>query len=258
MYYVVNQFGWLPAWVLSAVFVFGRYLLMAGSVYLIFYVWLKARFRRYKIQLKDPRRSVVLSEVRHSFYTALIFATMGTGISVARSFGYTRQYTHIADYGIAYLAFSMVLLVFLHDTYFYWMHRLMHRPHWFRLIHRVHHESFNPTPMAALSFHPLEALLEFGIVPLVVLVIPLHPLALLWLSFWSMVWNIIGHLGFELFPKGFATHWFWGWVNTSTHHNMHHHKGMGNYGLYFNIWDRWMGTNYPAYTDTFSQIKARQ
>ncbi|NBW42885.1 MAG: hypothetical protein EBR29_03555, partial [Sphingobacteriia bacterium] len=35
----------------------------------------------------------------------------------------------------------------------------------------------------------------------------------------------------------------WGsWVNTSRHHNLHHARFQGNYGLYFLIWDRWMGT----------------
>ena len=56
--------------------------------------------------------------------------------------------------------------------------------------------------------------------------------------------NVLGHLGFELYPKGFTTHWLGKWNNTSTHHNMHHKYYNCNYGLYFNIWDRIMGTNH--------------
>lgn len=84
---------------------------------------------------------------------------------------------------------------------------------------------------------------------------PIHPMALLFLSFWSMVWNITGHLGYEIFPKNFASHWFWGWFNTSTHHNMHHQGAKYNYGLYFNIWDRLMHTNHPNYLKAFDKVK---
>lgn len=254
----VERFGLLPAWAISAGLMFARYVLLSGGVYLIFYVWLKARFGRQKIQPKDPQRRQVLGEVRHSFYATLVFAGVATGIYVARQFGYTKHYFDLSDYGTAYFVFTLILLVLLHDTYFYWMHRLMHHPRLFRLVHRVHHESVNPTPLAALSFHPLEALIEFGIVPLIVFVLPVHPLALLFLSLWSMVWNIIGHLGYEFFPAGFTRHWLGQWVNTSTHHNQHHQRVNHNFGLYFNVWDRLMKTNHPDYQQTFNAVKARQ
>lgn len=251
-----TQFGLIPTWALASLIVFLRYLIMAGGVYLFFYVWTTNRFSRLKIQRRSPERRQVLNEMKYSFYTSLIFALMAMLVFAARQFGYTRHYLDIQEYGWGYFIFTMVFLVFAHDAYFYWMHRLMHRPRLFRLLHRVHHQSFNPTPMASLSFHPLEALLEFGIVPLIVFIVPIHPLALMFLSLWSMVFNIYGHLGFEFLPKGFATHWFWGWFNTSTHHNMHHQRSGCNYGLYFNIWDRWMNTNHPDYIDTFNKVRS--
>jgi Delta7-sterol 5-desaturase len=122
----------------------------------------------------------------------------------------------------------------------------------------VHHQSVNPTPMAALSFHPLEAVLEFAFVPVVVFLLPVHPAVLPLLSLWSMVWNIVGHLGYELFPASFTRHWLGQWFNTATHHNLHHQRVKGNYGLYFNVWDRLMHTNHPDYFTTFDAIKARQ
>jgi Delta7-sterol 5-desaturase len=255
---LTEQFGVLPAWAIIAVFAFARYALMAGGIYLVFYIWQKARFQRQKIQTKAPQQRQVLAEIRHSFYSTLIFAVVATGIAVARQFGYTKQYLHISDYGVPYLIGSIGLLVLLHDAYFYWMHRAMHSPRLYRLLHRVHHESVNPTPLAAFSFHPLEALLEFGWILPLALVLPIHQTAFLFLSLWSMVWNIVGHLGYELFPAGFTRHWFWGWFNTSTHHNMHHQRVSSNYGLYFNIWDRLMDTNHPQYLATFDSVKARQ
>jgi Delta7-sterol 5-desaturase len=252
---LISNYGVIPTWLFSSFVVFLRYFVMAGGVYLFFYVLLKRRVKKLKIQSKSPENKQVLSEIRNSAFTALTFGLMAMFIHAARQFGYTKHYFEIAEYGWAYFIFTLFFVVFLHDAYFYWMHRLMHSPVLFRLLHRVHHQSFNPTPMASFAFHPLEALIEFGIVPLIVFVIPIHPYSLLFLSFWSLVWNILGHLGFELFPKGFTKHWFLGWINTSVHHNMHHQRVNHNYGLYFNIWDRWMNTNHPEYHKTFEKVK---
>ncbi|PKA16131.1 sterol desaturase family protein, partial [Leptospira haakeii] len=41
------------------------------------------------------------------------------------------------------------------------------------------------------------------------------------------------------------------WINTSTHHNLHHQKFHGNYSLYFNFWDKVMGTNFKDYSEVF-------
>ena len=35
---------------------------------------------------------------------------------------------------------------------------------------------------------------------------------------------------------------------------MHHKYATSNYGLYFNFWDRVMGTNHAKYTETFEQV----
>jgi len=41
---------------------------------------------------------------------------------------------------------------------------------------------------------------------------------------------------------------------TTTHHDMHHQKVKGNYGLYFTWWDRIMGTELPGYKAEFRRI----
>jgi len=38
---------------------------------------------------------------------------------------------------------------------------------------------------------------------------------------------------------------------------MHHRFVRHNHGLYFNIWDRLMGTNHLHYEDEFEQMKVR-
>ncbi|MCB9279412.1 MAG: sterol desaturase family protein [Lewinellaceae bacterium] len=257
MAFLIERLGLFPAYFTAAAFVFLRYLLLAGFFFFIFYNWKKQVFAKVKIQNRSPRRERVMEEVRDSFLTAFVFASVGLGIYYLRQAGLTRIYLEPGAYGWWYLPVSFFLLTFLHDTYFYWMHRLMHNPRLFRLLHREHHRSDNPTPWTSLAFHPLESLVEIGIVPLAVVVLPFHPLVLLAFFFWAMFWNVIGHLGYEIFPGWFVRHPVFRWLNTATHHNMHHSRSGCNYGLYYNFWDTWMGTNHADYLSTFDEIKSR-
>ena len=256
MHFLVDQFGWIPAGVLSALFIFLRYALMAGLGYAIFYVWQRRAFLHRKIQQKVPNWAIMRHEISHSLVSAAIFALVALGIYGMRLQGWSKVYWEVSDYPLWYLPLSFVFLVVLHDAYFYWMHRALHHPKLFRIFHRVHHQSHNPTPWASLAFHPWEALAEIAILPILVLLVPFHPIALLAFASWSLIWNIIGHLGYELFPAGWVDHPIFKWINTSTHHNLNHKCGQGNYGLYFNWWDHWMGTNRPEYQERFRTITA--
>lgn len=258
MYYFIEKFGLLNGYMIGAMAVFLRYTLFAGTAFLIFYVIWKPNYFRYKIQKRYPNAGRIWHEIQHSAYTAFIFASMGVGIYFLKQAGYTKLYTDVNEFGWIYLIASFFFLTFLHDTYFYWMHRLMHHPIFFSLLHKVHHVSNNPTPWAALSFHPLEAIVEIAIVPITVLFMPFHPLVLFLFAFWSLFFNIVGHLGYELFPKNFVHHPILKWLNTSTHHNMHHARSNCNYGLYYNFWDTIMRTNANDYKVIFDQIKIAQ
>ncbi|MEO6039199.1 MAG: sterol desaturase family protein, partial [Saprospiraceae bacterium] len=162
-------------------------------------------------------------------------------------------YTEIDQYGWTYLLLSVPLLLLVHDAYFYWIHRLMHHPRLYRSVHLVHHRSVNPSPWAAYAFHPGEAVLEAGVIPLILLLIPVHPISFFAFITLMLWFNVYGHLGYELFPLRTYTHPLGRWLNSSVHHNLHHEKFNGNYGLYFNIWDRLCGT---LRADSLEKVKA--
>jgi sterol desaturase/sphingolipid hydroxylase (fatty acid hydroxylase superfamily) len=130
--------------------------------------------------------------------------------------------------------------------------------HWRRIfpyVHQIHHKSHNPTPLAAFSFHPLEAIVEVGVLPILLFTIPIHPAAVALFGLYMIMMNVFGHLGYELYPERFMKNRLLSKLfNTSTHHNMHHHYGKGNYGLYFNIWDRMMNTNHSQYEEEFLKV----
>jgi Delta7-sterol 5-desaturase len=157
--------------------------------------------------------------------------------------GWTRIYSEVDAYPLWWLPVSLLVYLLLHDAWFYWTHRWMHRPTPFRVLHAVHHASRPPTAWAAMSFHPLEALSGAVVIPALVLFVPIH-LAVLGLVLLTMtVMGVTNHMGWEIFPRRLVRSWFGGWVITASHHQRHHDHYRCNYGLYFRVWDRWCGTD---------------
>ncbi|HUC43122.1 MAG TPA: sterol desaturase family protein, partial [Candidatus Sulfotelmatobacter sp.] len=233
-----------------------RSMSIAGLGYLFWWKLFAKALQHRRIQQRIPSAARLWNELRWSLSTFVVYTLLGFGSYFLWKMGFTRIYPKIADHGWGYFALSVVLMVILHDAYFYWTHRFLHLKPVFRRIHRVHHESLNPSPWAAFAFHPIEAAISFGILPLIVVVMPCHMAAVNLFLLYMTALNVAGHLGYELFWRGFTTHWLFGWHNTSTHHNMHHSKVHCNYGLYFNVWDRLMRTNHRAYHDTYEAVLA--
>ncbi len=234
-----------------------RYLAFATPLFLLFYVWKKRAFFKYKIQQKYPNNKNIIREIGYSLLSIGIFSLVSSVVFILRRHGYTKIYYHLSDHSTAYFIFSVIAFIVVHDTYFYWGHRFMHWKKIYLYVHKIHHLSSNPTPWAAFAFHPLEAFVEVGILPIMVFLIPLHPLAIVIWLLYQFGMNVLGHLGFELYPSGFVSHKITKWHNTSTHHNMHHKYVTSNYGLYFNFWDRIMGTNHERYEQVFEEVKER-
>ncbi len=255
---LILEMGLLPTWMIMSVFMFVRYAFFAGLASFIFYYLLKNKLQHKKIQERYPKMAKVWAEIKHSSHTAVIFGFLAIVIYFLSEKGMTQMYYDFSEYGLMYTGFSLIVIILFHDTYFYWMHYAMHKIKPLIRFHAIHHKSHNPTPWAALAFHPIEALLEFGFIPILVMVMPFHPGVIAFFALYSFTFNVIGHLGFEVYPKGFVNHPFFKWFNTSTHHNMHHKNGNGNFGLYFNFWDRIMGTNHEKYEEKFNEIVSRQ
>lgn len=157
--------------------------------------------------------------------------------------GWTRIYSDVADWPLWWLPLSFLLCLLLHDTWFYWTHRLMHRPAWFKAMHAVHHDSRPPTAWAAMSFHPVEAITGAVVVPVLVLVLPLHIGVVGLLLAVMTLMGVTNHMGWELFPRWLAHGPAGRWLITASHHQLHHDRYRTNYGLYFRLWDRLCGTD---------------
>jgi Delta7-sterol 5-desaturase len=237
---------------------FSHYAIVAGIAWLVFYVLCRQQWFHRKIIEKLPRGRDIWREIILSMMTSIVYGLVALISLFAIRHHWTHLYNRIDQYGMAWFLISIVLTILLHDTYFYWTHRLMHHPRLYPYLHKAHHVSTNPTPWAAYAFDPWEALLQASIFPLVIFLYPIHPLAFLIFMIWQVVFNVLGHAGFEIYPSWFMHSWTGKFFNTPTNHTMHHQYFRGNYGLYFNFWDRWMGTNHALYEERFRQVTTRE
>ena len=198
-----------------------------------------------------PSRADLRREITYSL-SSLLVVSAGSAVLLAEVVsGWGKIYDDPLQYGRAWLLASLPVAIILHDFYFYWTHRLLHTRWLFRHVHGVHHRSREPSPWAALSFHPVEALIQGAPLALMVLVIPLNDTVVVAYLVHQMLRNAIGHGSVEVLPRWFARHWFWGRFATTTHHHLHHETARGNYGLWFTWWDRWHGTERADYLARF-------
>jgi lathosterol oxidase len=233
-----------------------RYFMVAGTGFLLFYVLLRKALASRKIQSRFPALKDYLREIGYSVTTICIFAVVPLFLIKDPDMAvHTTLYRDISEYGWAWFILAFPVMFVMHDTYFYWTHRLMHHPKLFKYFHLVHHQSTNPSPWAAYAFHPLEAVVEVGIFVVFLFTIPIHKLHFFLFFLMSIIYNVYGHLGWELYPKGFSRNAIGKWINTSVNHNLHHQYFKGNYGLYFLFWDRVMGTIRKDYDARFEEVK---
>ena len=250
--------GFALLWLAMFCIIAGRYFFVAGFFYSWFWVFRTEREAWRRIWPTRPSARVLRAEIGWSVVTSGVFAFFGVLLGIASVRGWLPVYLEPDLFGWWYLPFSLLLLLFLHDTYFYFTHRAMHASPWaMKHLHGVHHYSVNPSPWASFSFHPLEGLVQALIIPVLLLIVPTHPLVLLAFLVIMTVTGITNHLGYEIWWRGFArnpvTRY---WIN-ATHHSLHHKYYRCNYGLYFTFWDRWLNTEQAGYPDLYDQIQSR-
>ncbi len=227
-----------------------------GTLTLFVGVWLiLSHFIQFrKIRARSPRKAQMWMELKNSMRTILVFVAMDIVVFDNSVTGLFKIYDDVSLFGWGYFWLSIPMVLFIHDTYFYWTHRAMHHPKLFKFFHLTHHRSHNPTPFTAYSFAPGEAIVEYMFVPVAFMLIPIHHSAMYIVLTIMIFKNAMGHCGYELMPTSWARIPVLGWLTTVTHHDMHHEKANGNYALYFTFWDRLMGTEHKDYFDRLDAI----
>jgi len=239
--------------------VFWTIFIPSCALLLVIYFWLfdrifkgkKDRFLIHERVSKPTNR-----EIFNTVLNLLIFGGMGFLVGMLMDHNILQVQSTMpqtsVEYVILFVTFIGALAV--HDFYFYWTHRFLHVPFVFKHVHRWHHQSHAVNAWSAFSFHPLEGLIQIGVVPLVALIFSPHLGVLILFTFFLLFISVYGHCGYELRPnKAPAFRMF----NTSLHHYQHHKFVRYNFGIYLNWWDKWFKTENPSYEQDFEKLSEK-
>ena len=234
-----------------------RYMVAAPMAWLVICVLLAPVLKGRKIRPDSPPWRQMINEFFCSVRSVAVFSTVTLATFAMQTAGWLWAESFREAQGFAWVAVSFVITVLAHDAWFYWAHRAMHHPALFRVFHRRHHRSHNPTPFTAYSFDVGEAAVMALFSPLWVLLVPVSWPAFGLFMIHQIARNVLGHSGYELFPANRNGRPVFDWMTTVTHHDLHHAQAGYNYGLYFTWWDRWMGTEHPDYHARFAATVRR-
>lgn len=243
---------WLTAFLLFSA-IFGRYVLFSLLFWWLFKISMKDQFAHRAVLTRPRKPGQDRREIGWSVLTSLIFTVLGLGMLLAYGVGYTKIYVDWRAYPLWWYPVSIGLVLFIHETYYYWLHRWMHQPGVYRRVHKTHHDSITTSPWTSFSFHPLESTLQAIVIPALAFVLPLHISAVGLLLLIMTVSSAVNHLNTEIYPRDFNRHWLGRWLIGATHHGLHHSQFRFNYGLYFTFWDKWMKTESPDFHRLFGE-----
>ena len=232
-----------------------RYALFATTVWLL--LWFALPLANRRIHDRQPPARQMATEFLYSLRSVMVFATLSALGTLVHWLGWYDGNALARSLGDGWFAASLVAMILAHDAYFYWVHRWLHRPGVFRRAHRRHHRSHQPTPFTAYSFDLAEAAVMGAFVPFWVLLVPTTWLVVDLFVLHQIVRNTLLHSGIEVMPARADGRPLLDWLTTTTHHDLHHGRPGGNFGLYFTWWDRWMGTEHPDYHRHFAAAVRR-
>lgn len=200
--------------------------------------------------------SAVRREVLLTLLNLPIFAAAGAAVDLLLHNGKAAIYSGGPDSTaeIWWLILSPFIALLANDIYFYFSHRLLHLPVLFRHIHHWHHDSHHANAWTAFSFHPIEGIVQIGIVPLLAWLLPIPNAVFMGYAGFMLFMSVYGHSGYELRPdKAKLFQMF----NTSVHHDQHHRYVHYNFGLYLKLWDTIFHTLHPEYDNELRSVSTR-
>jgi sterol desaturase/sphingolipid hydroxylase (fatty acid hydroxylase superfamily) len=234
-----------------------RYVVFATAVWLVLWVALRLPLRGRKIRDASPPSSQLAAEFFFSVRSIAVFSTVGLAMTALDRMGAYPLQEVAQSWGPAWFWASLALMILAQDAYIYWVHRWMHHPRWFRVFHRRHHKSNNPSPFTAYSFDLGEAFLMVLFVVVWPLIMP-TPWGVIDLFMLHQIFrNTLVHAGYELMPARADGRPLFDWLVTTVHHDLHHGQAGYNYGAWFTWWDRWCGTEHPDYHARFAEVARR-
>jgi sterol desaturase/sphingolipid hydroxylase (fatty acid hydroxylase superfamily) len=235
------EFGWM--FYLYAVNALGI-LLFFGAVELKLYVF-RTQGNRFKYNGNFPSdsksdvfwfKSQNADNAIRTFFISIPIWTLTESVVM---YVYANDYVPWVSFSEnpAYVIALVLAVPVIHEAHFFCIHWLIHQEPLYKWVHKIHHNSINPTPWSSMSMHPVEGSAYFA-TAWYHLLIPSHPLIALYQLHHAGFGAIPGHIGFEKIEFG-KSH------SLDSHayiHYLHHKHFDVNYGDGLIPLDRWFGT----------------
>ncbi len=200
-----------------------------GTAFLRVCKYLYSKKLLNKIVDKEVSKEQTFFEIKYSLLSIFIFGFSGFPIIYLVRMGKI----DLLENSILNVVIGLVVLTIWNEIHFFLVHRLMHIPFFLKKVHYIHHRSTIPTVYSVYSFHIVESTLLSTVPFLLLLVVPLAPLAIFLFPIVSILLNYAGHCNYR-FGKGLGK----AWQLFATNHNEHHFKGKQNYGFASDLLDK--------------------
>ena len=202
---------------------------------------LSRRLAAAKLQRRATPPALIRRDIRQSLLSLAMIAVMfATGHWLYAQFGWGLAPLH----GALGLTLSLALSLVLFDTWFYWLHRLIHNRRLFAGVHRWHHATATPVVWSNNSDRLVDNLFLQSYWLVAHFLVPAAPAVLLAHKLYDQITGIVGHSGYE---HGGQLCGPPSPLVGVTHHDQHHRFFRCNYATHFTWWDRLMGTLHPDY-----------
>ena len=234
-------------------------LCFAGALHLYFYTFSK-QAKKLKFEERGPatnNRNFYLGNqvLDNMFWSLGSGVTMWTAYEVVYLWCYANGYVPglaIADNPVWFVGMFLIIPIWS-SFHFYWIHRLLHWPPLYRLVHSLHHRNINVGPWSGISMHPLEHFMYFNSVILHFLVAS-HPIHFLYHFAYLALGPAASHSGYD----GLL-------VNDKKQvelgdffHQLHHRYFECNYGTVEMPWDKWFGSFHDGTPEATDMVRERR
>ncbi|WP_170410608.1 sterol desaturase family protein [Ruegeria atlantica] len=246
--------GWMfRIWLLNMV----PQILVAGSLH--WWLYMRKGQGMYK---KFDRRDLTRNNGTFTFHNQVldnIWWTLGSAMTVATVYQWV-IYWAMANGYVPTITWSgapvwfvvwMVFIPMWSGLHFYWVHRLEHHPKLYKHVHAVHHRNVNIGPWSGISNHWYENLLYFTTY-FIHLIVPSHPLHVLFHAYFQQVSPVLSHSGFEKLKAGDTDAARAG----DFFHQLHHRYFECNYGTSEIPFDKWFGTYHDGSAEATTRTRA--
>lgn len=233
--------------------------LVAGGLHLYFYTFTRQGQRlKYDTRpmMKNGKQFTLGGQVRDNmFWTLASGVTIWTGYEVLLFWSMVNGYAPVITWAsnpIWFVALFLLIPVW-ESFYFYWIHRFLHIPFFYKHVHALHHRNINVGPWSGMSMHPVEHLIFLGSV-LIHFIVPANPVHILFHLQYYALTAATTHTGFEGLVVKDKNRMKLG----TFHHQMHHRYFECNYGSLELPWDKLFGSFHDGTEAANDRIKDRR